>query len=696
MNFISSWITTADFENIKPIDIFHKQFEPKEIEKSAFSNYHSHFVKEFYADGEGKYEIRISADDYYKLYINDKFVCQGPAPAYTSSYNYNQIDISNFINKGENMIAVHVYYQGLINRVWNSGDNRMGLIADILHNGEFLFGTDESWLYDRAEEYSGDVTEYSTQFREDIDFRKKKADWKNITSSKDGYKNSKFVRFQDWSFKDNPVPNVEVYTVKPVRVIKTGEAVYIMDFGHEITGQIYFKVKGKRGQKLCVKCGEELEEDGSVRFQMRCNCNYCDVCTLSGDTDEFDFFDYKAFRYLQVECDEDIFKPDEFYAIVRHHKFEERCVLKSDIPYLEEIWNICKNAIKYSTQEGYLDCPSREKGQYLGDFTVSGLSHLYLTGDFEMYRKTLFDFAESAKVCKGIMAVAPGSFMLEIADFSLQYPLQVMNYYKLTGDIETLKELYPTVEGIIKDFEQFERADGLIENVNVKWNLVDWPKNLRDGYCVETDENYSYIPVHNVINAFYIGAVEMMENMQNIIGMTTEQKSDKLKAAFLNVFYDSEKKVFYDDERHTHSSLHSNALPLYFDIVPENAYNNIKALIMEKGLSCGVQFSYFVLKGLGRIGAYDEEFELLTNESEHSWVNMIREGATTCFEAWGKEQKWNTSLCHPWASAPIIILIEDIMKLEPKDILEGDEYIKEIYKDGRKYSIKLISRSFSV
>jgi translation initiation factor IF-1 len=43
---------------------------------------------------------------------------------------------------------------------------------------------------------------------------------------------------------------------------------------------------------------------------------------------------------------------------------------------------------------------------------------------------------------------------------------------------------------------------------------------------------------------------------------------------------------------------------------------------------------------------------------------MVKEGATTCFEARGKEQKWNTSLCHPWASSPVIILIEDIMGIK--------------------------------
>jgi alpha-L-rhamnosidase len=58
-------------------------------------------------------------------------------------------------------------------------------------------------------------------------------------------------------------------------------------------------------------------------------------------------------------------------------------------------------------------------------------------------------------------------------------------------------------------------------------------------------------------------------------------------------------------------------------------------------------------------------YELLSSEEEHSWGNMLKEGATTCFEAWGKDQKWNTSLCHPWASAPVPLLIEEIIGLKP-------------------------------
>ena len=31
---------------------------------------------------------------------------------------------------------------------------------------------------------------------------------------------------------------------------------------------------------------------------------------------------------------------------------------------------------------------------------------------------------------------------------------------------------------------------------------------------------------------------------------------------------------------------------------------------------------------------------------EGAWLRMIREGATTTFEGWGKDSKWNTSLFH--------------------------------------------------
>ena len=100
-------------------------------------NRHILFRKAFHYDSSiDSARIYISADDYYKLYINGQFVAQGPAPSYHFNYNYNIVDVTPYLKKGENLIAVHTLYQGLINRVWQSGDNRHGLILDLVIDGE--------------------------------------------------------------------------------------------------------------------------------------------------------------------------------------------------------------------------------------------------------------------------------------------------------------------------------------------------------------------------------------------------------------------------------------------------------------------------------------------------------------------------------------------------------------------------------
>ncbi len=665
MEFKSKWITTERFIGLKPINVYHKELDKKEIEESAVKNYHTHFRKKLVLAGCSKVKIRISADDYYKLYINGSFVCQGPAPAYPEFYNYNEVDISEFVKNGENIITVHVYYQGCINRVWNSGDNRQGMIVDIFADGKYIGGTDETWRYTEPREFSGKTTGYETTYLEDIDFNFKDSDWK--MSYSDDYKQA-VVSDTDYDFKDLPVECIDVYTVKPETIVKINDTDYFIDFGKEITGQFYMTVKGEKNQKVIIMYGEETESETQTRYNMRCNCEYIDECTLSGDLDELEFYDYKAFRYVNIKTDRDNLNPDSFAAVVRHHKFEERFMLKSDVRHLKEIWDLCVHTLKVGVQEGFLDCPTREKGQYLGDFTVSGLAYLYITGDREIYKKTLWDFAHTANICPGLMSVAPGSIMQEIADFSLQYPLQILNYYRVTKDKKTIEELYPTVQNLMDYFARFERADGLLENANEKWNLVDWPKNLRDGYDVNNEEKTAERPCHNILNAFYINAQQCFDKINKILDKPTVNKTDRLKKAYLAAFYDKTTHSFYDTEAHDHSALHSNVLAVYADIAPKESYETVRKLIMNKGLCCGTQFSYFVLKALAKMGAYEDELALITNKSRHSWVNMLREGATTCFEAWGKEQKWNTSLCHPWSCSPIIAIIEDIAKVNAADI----------------------------
>ena len=695
MEFNSKWITTREFAPLDTINVFRKEHAPvspdgKKTPDELLNN-HCIFSRKFAAHSGENYFVRISADDYYKLYVNGHFVCQGPSEGYHDEYYYNEADITPFIVSGDNVIAAHVYYQGLINRVWNSGDNRQGMIADVYCGDLFAFGTDESWRYFYAREYvSGGKIGYDTQFLENIDFNLAVSG--ALLGGGDGSECAAVVREDDDHRFVAKADTVSVYSLKPTEIVEISTTHIFADFGKEYTGQIRLTAHGKKGEKVIIRLGEELEggEQYKVRYNMRCNCKYEEVCTLSGGEDVFDFYDYKCFRYAEIISETECVDKSSVEFVVRHHKFDvNAATFCSNNDVLNRIWQMCAHGVMLGTQEVFVDCPSREKGQYLGDFCVTGLSYMYLTGDWRMYRKTLLEFAHSCRVCKGMMAVAPGAFMQEIADFSLLYPHAVGNYLNYSGDEETVRKLMPTIDGIIGYFGKYRRADGLLEGVDEKWNLVDWPDNLRDNYDFELTNPPKSGGCHNVINAYYCGALRTAEDLKKRLGIAFEPTADAVAESYVKEFFDADRGLFTDTARSTHSSLHSNVLALCFGMAPESAHENIKRLIMSKGMCCGVWFAYFVLKALASIGAYDKELALILDKSEHSWYNMLREGATSCYEAWGKEQKFNTSLCHPWASSPIIALVEDIVG--SGDISSASEGV-HYENDGLKIFLKIAER----
>lgn len=661
--FSPVWYTIPLFAETKPLDVYHKEQEELIGVNNDVKNLHVLARADFVAEAGKTYFLRISADDYYKLYINGQYVAQGPAPAYPEHYYYNQIDVSEYLTDGKNVLAIHLYYQGLVNRVWNSGDNRFGVGAEVVCT-ETEREEELSWRYRISEAYDGETTGYETQFLENFDSRQWDAEWSATTYAEQGFIPMVEAKWADYRFAIQPTKMLSVYRREPQTIQETENGLFL-DMGEELTGILRMKAKGPAGSKVIIRCGEEMQEDGHVRFNMRCNCRYEEEWTLSDGESVLEQYDYKAFRYVELLFDNAV-RIEEVWVEVRHYPMQkDNCTFSCSIKELEDIFYICKNAVKYGTQESYLDCPTREKGQYLGDSIVTAHAQIWLTGSTEMLRKCIEQFADTSDICRGLMAVAPGALMQEIADFSLLWSELLLLDFQFTGDKKFLHRHYPVAKGIIEHFRQYEREDGLLRRVADKWNLVDWPENLRDDYDFTLSRPIVTDGCHNVVNALYVGALKNLSRIETILDLPQSFQWETYRNAFINVFYNKERGLFVDCEGSSHSAVHSNIYPLYFELLEEEQIPSIVQMLEKKGMCCGVFVSYFFLKGLAKAGYHDVMYRLLVNESVHGWVNMLREGATTCFEAWGKEQKWNTSLCHPWASAPIPLLIEDIAGFRP-------------------------------
>ena len=181
------FISHTDFYDLEPIDVYHTELDSegrdvysRDDPQDPLTVAHPHRLRNKHILYRKKVDIpsfdrallRISADDYYKLYINGRFVAQGPSPSYHFQYNYNEIDIREFLVDGENLIAVHTLYQGLINRVWQSGDLRHGLICDVVVDGAVVLSSDESFRVKDHTAYSEmGICGYQTQFLERYDSR---------------------------------------------------------------------------------------------------------------------------------------------------------------------------------------------------------------------------------------------------------------------------------------------------------------------------------------------------------------------------------------------------------------------------------------------------------------------------------------------------------------------------------------------
>ena len=655
------YICHPDFANVIPRnEVFHKEihrYRPKP-EEHRYLNRHVLFRRKIDLPRAKTAILRITADDYYKLYINGRFVTQGPSPSYPCAYYYNEIDVGAYLCEGENTFAVHTYYQGLINRVWVSGDLREMLWCELILDGVCALVSDDAWLCADHTGYTamGKVG-YDTAFLERYDSRAPETDFFTPEFDDSAWTHAAIFENADYVLRRQPSKQLSIYEMPFAEIVKANGRVFA-DLGREVVGYPVIRARGRAGDTLILHLGEELDEDGNVRFDMRCNCRYEEEWILSGGTDELNQYDYKAFRYLELLCPEDV----EILSIsvrVRHYPCEEKAVYRTENEALDRVLRLCADTVKYGAQEVFVDCPTREKGQYMGDVSVAARAHATLTRDTSFMKKAILDFCASSFISRGLMAVSTSAYMQEIADYSLQFPAQIAWVYAMDGDKEFLTQVYPYVESVYEYFLGYTDERGLLDGVTEKWNLVDWPQNLRDGYDFPLTTPIGR-GVHNVLNAFWCGFLMATDELRAHLGMEPTGRTEQTKRAFVETFYSEEMGLFCDSEEKTHAAVHSNLLPLLFDIgtQDEALCARICDLIEQKGLrSMGVYMAYFTLAALIGHGRRDLAERLAT--AEDAWLLMISEGATTTFEAWGKDQKGNCSLFHPWATAPLIVFAEE-------------------------------------
>jgi len=664
--FVGRWITNSEFSDLKPRNVFHRQLDKVHLPCKEHLNRHILFRRRFICDSlPDSATLYISADDYYKLYINGRFVSQGPAPSYHFSYNYNVIDVSPYLKQGENLIAVHTLYQGLINRVWQSGDHRHGLILDLVTDGETALVSDESFKTSPHTAYTQTgICGYDTQFSERYDSTAAEVGFEQTDFDDSRWENAKISKYADYTLTLQKSSTLEFETILPVNTAIVANRI-LYDFGSNYVGYLYVQAKGKKGDVVTVYCAQELNEDGSLRHKLRAGCAYEEEWVLSDGESRLDWFDYKSFRYAELILPAGV-EITEVYFSVRHYPFTLKTALKPEYAAdkaLKSIWDLCIHTQKYGVQEVIQDCMEREKGFYLGDGCYTALTNMILTGDDSMVRKLIDDAFSTAFITDTLVTCMCCSFMQEIAEYPLILVYLVLWHYNYTGDREYLRENFAKVVKLLEAYRRDYEEGFLLRNLD-KWCVVEWPKNFQHGYDVDIREGQVCKEAHVSLNAYYIAALRTANRMAGILGKPPYREEALLLSAFYKTFYDAQRNLFRDGENTEHISMVGNSFIYGLGLCPDPAFKrNFLTMLTENKISSFSLFcTFLILKGLAQDG--QEELLKACLSEEGAWKRILREGGTATFEGWGKDTKWNTSLFHLTMSYAAVFMADiDLNKL---------------------------------
>ena len=370
------------------------------------------FRKVFNVSGIQKARLYITACGLYKASINGRrvgdFVRAPGITDYRKRVQYQTYDVSDLLQNGENVLTMQLadgWYRGSTG-AWGIR-NQYGTETKLLAQLELTrtdgivqtIATDESW------EWSNDGP---IRFADNKDGEVVNA---NNVPSYQG--KAKVTSHPVTPSASNNVPVTEHERLK-AKLITTPSGKTVLDFGQNIAGYAEFTVTAHAGEKIKLRFGELLDENGEFT-QKNIQLSRKDFITprqevvytcKEGENHYKTSFAIFGFQYVLVETDA-AFQPEDFTAIAVYSDMERTGFFESSNALLDKfventVWSAKNNHADLPT-----DCPTRERHGWSGDAQIFCPTASYLFDYLPFAEKYLTDLYDWQKKNGCLPQIAP-------------------------------------------------------------------------------------------------------------------------------------------------------------------------------------------------------------------------------------------------------------------------------------------------
>ncbi|MGZ3962807.1 MAG: alpha-L-rhamnosidase-related protein [Flavisolibacter sp.] len=348
---------------------------------------------------------------------------------------------------------------------------------------------------------------------------------------------------------------------------------------------------------------------------------------------------------------------------------------------LNAVYDLCRYSTIANTYNGDYANSQRERMMYEADCYIQQMCHYSIDREYAIARYSTENLIYHATWPTEWIS---HSIFMAWADYlNTGNTKLIANYYeelkpKTLIALENPNGLISTLTGL--------ETKSFLKSIHFKGqkikDIVDWPSELQGIQPSGERDNHDFKTYNTVVNAFYYRSLVLMGKMARAVNKDAdadffEKKAESVKRIFNEEFLDRARGIYIDGIGSTHSSIQSNIFSLAFGLVPEEHEKSVVEYIKSKGMACGVYAANYLLEGLYNAGADQYALDLMTSETDRSWMNMIKTGSTMTTEAW--DIKYMPKLLgwsHAWSASPAHIIPRKLMGIEPAEPGYGKIIIK--------------------
>lgn len=636
----AKWITGDYKVNKKeryPVDCFRRTFRADDVKKARL-----------YITACGLREAKLNGQR-----VGD-FVRAPGITDYRKRVQYQTYDVTALLQDGENALTVQLadgWYRGSCG-AWGL-KNQYGTETKLLAQLELTradgsvqtVATDESW------DWSNDGP---IRFADNKDGEVVNA---NNVPSYQG--KAKATSHPVTPTASNNVPVTEHERLKPVCII-TPSGKTVLDFGQNIAGYAEFTVTAHAGQKIKLRFGELLDENGEFT-QKNIQCANKHITTplqqviytcKEGENHYKTSFAIFGFQYVLVETDA-AFQPEDFIAIAVYSDMERTGFFESSNALLDKfventVWSAKNNHADLPT-----DCPTRERHGWTGDAQIFCPTASYLFDYLpfaEKYLNDVYDWQTKNGCLPQIAPEGGTDFYMRAMNGSVGWAdAGVLMPYVLWKQYEDTDVLKKYLSGM-------RRYAKFMQNRCGKW----YPTAKRTGLHGEDKRylsNYGQaygewaepesvhhmtwkdcaVPHPEVATAYTAHVMDCMAEMESALGNEAESKAYREFAAGCRRSYQALRRTAaYPLDTDRQAQL---VRPLAFKLLDEAQTEYAQKRLLTAlehfhwRLGTGFLSTPLILDVLTDIDL-ESAYRLLENEEMPGWLFMPKSGATTIWEAW--------------------------------------------------------------